>query len=646
MAKRGGGRDKSLRRLRRLAPAVVCAAALIEAPPARAQTAGDLSGLTLEQLANIEVTSVSKYAEPLSRAPSAIFVLDRDEIIRSGANTMAEMLRLAPNLFVAQTSASRHIVTARGFSGNEAAQSYSNKLLVLIDGRTVYSPLFSGVYWDMQDVSPEDIERIEVVSGPGATLWGANAVNGVINITTRKPSETRGVLLSAVAGDEERSLGARVGGGLGERADYRIYARGYSRDEANAPGAGGAGDGWWRAQAGFRVDWEPADGQTLTFQGDAFEGSEDRAGAGNEDLRGRNLLARWVRVGPSGSDVSLQGYYDRAERATSGEGKFAVETFDLDVQHSFALGPRNKLVWGGGMRLSKYRIAGTPSFFFTPDHGTLKLANVFVQDTASLTPSLRLTVGAKVEDDPYAKARLLPNARLAWTLGEGATVWAAVSRAVRSPTPFDHDVGERLGTTLFLVGDPGFRHEELTAYEAGIRLQPAPNASLSVSVFHNTYDKLRSIEITPVTLLPLRWGNGMAGHTAGLETWGDYRPLPWWRLSFSYAYLEKHLRFEPGSAALLGVLTAGDDPKHRATLGSAMDLGDVVTLDANLRYVSHLPDPRVPAYVELDARLGWRLSDELDLFVGGHNLLHEDHLEFAPAAAVPRSVFGGLRWRY
>jgi iron complex outermembrane receptor protein len=344
--------------------------------------------------------------------------------------------------------------------------------------------------------------------------------------------------------------------------------------------------------------------------------------------------------------LSVQGYYDRAERATQGAGKFAVDTFDLDVQHSLSLGDRHQVVWGAGVRRSDYRIASTPSFFFTPDHRALTLANLFVQDTLTITPSLRVTAGLKLEDNPYAKAKLLPTVRVAWSPDERATVWGAVSRAVRSPTPFDRDVNERLGSTLFLIGDRDFRHEELTAYEAGVRLQPAPSLNASVSIFRHSYQNLRSIEVAPGGFLPLRWGNGMRGHTQGLEAWGDYRVRPWWRLSLGYAYLEKHLRFEPGSAGLLGVPSAGNDPRHRATLRSSMDLGPDVTLDADLRYVSRLPDPAVPAYTELNAQLRWRPTDDLGLFVGGRNLLHEDHLEFAPAAVIPRSLYAGLRWRF
>jgi iron complex outermembrane receptor protein len=627
-------------------PACGAAIALLFPCAAIAQTASDLSALSLEELANVQVTSVSKRSEPLSRAASAIYVIDREEILRSGADTLPQMLRLAPNLFIAQTSASRHIITARGFNGSEAAQNFSNKLLVLIDGRSVYSPLFSGVYWDMQDVAPEDVERIEVVSGPGATLWGANAVNGVINITTRPATDTTGVLVSGVAGDQERSLSARVGGLLGERAAVRIYIRGYEGDDANLAGGGPAEDGWWRTQGGFRMDWSLSDTQSLTVQGDAFEGSDDSLGGGEEAFRGRNLLARWVRRGADGSVIRVQGYYDRSERATLGAGKSAVDTFDLDLQHSLALGDRHELVWGGGLRSSDYRIQGTPDFFFVPARGTLNLANVYVQDTWTVTPDLRLTAGLKVEDDPFAKAEFLPNIRLAWTPDPRTLVWAAASRAVRSPTPFDRDVRERLGGTLFLTGDAEFRHETLTAYEAGVRMQPLPNANFSVSVFHNVYEDLRSIEFSPVGFLPLSWGNRMKGRTDGLEAWGEYRPFLWWRLSAGYSYLDKHLRFEPESAAILGTPSAGNDPKHQAFLRSAFDIGSSVTLDANLRYVSALPDPHVPAYVELDSRLRWRITDNQALFVGGRNLLHDDHVEYAPGAAIPRSVFVGLRWRF
>jgi iron complex outermembrane receptor protein len=624
---------------------VTTAASTVLASSAAAQSAPNLSDMSLEELANLEVTSVSRRSEPLSQAPSAVYVIHRDEILRSGASSLPEILRLAPNLFVAQTSANRYIVTARGFSGSEAAQSFSNKLLVLIDGRSVYSPLFSGVYWDMQDVLPENIDRIEVVSGPGATLWGANAVNGVINIITVDAAESTGFAGTAQVGDQEQSLGARYGARVGDLA-FRVYARGYASDAAELADGSEAEDAWSRVQGGFRLDWNLDEDDLLSLHGDAFEGSEDQPGQGREDFRGRNLTGQWTHSWASGATLQALAYYDRAERATRGGGKFAVDAFNIDVQHSFDLGSAHKVVWGGSLRSSEYRILPTSNFFFEPSKGALKLASAFAQDTISLTPKLRLTVGVKVEDDPYVSAKLLPNARLAWTPDNSTLFWAAVSRAVRSPTPFDRDVRERLNGQLFLIGDADFRHEKLTAYEAGTRLEFGGRATLSVSGFYNVYDDLRSIEVAPVTFIPLRWGNRMRGDTYGVEAWGEYRLTNWWRLSAGYAFLEKDLRFDESSSQILGLAQAGNDPKHRAMVRTAIDIGDRGMLDATLRYASALPDPHGPAYAELDARVRWRLTDETALFIGGRNLLHDDHVEFSPGAALPRTGYVGLRWRF
>lgn len=601
-----------------------------------APSAQDLSQLSIEELGQIQVTSVSKRAEPVQAAPSAIYVITRDDILRSGARTVPEMLRLAPNLQVQQDSASRYVITARGFSGNEEAQNFSNKLLVLIDGRSVYTPLFSGVYWDMQDVLPADIDRIEVISGPGATLWGANAVNGVINITTRKTSQTQGGLLAVGGGSRERSVSLRYGGRLGADLTYRVYVRGLKIDSVETLAGASAGDGWSRKQGGFRLDWTPASGDVLTVQGDVYDGQSDN------DLSGRNLLARWTRTGRGGGEFQVQAYYDRAQRG----GVFQVDTYDLDVRQNVQVGARQALVWGGGVRHSRYEIGSSPTLFYEPAGGNLNLYNIFVQDSLTLTSSVKLTLGLKLEDDPYLDAEVLPNARLSWTPGERTLIWAAASKAVRSATPFDRDVVEILGGTRFLTGGGTFQSEKLTAYEVGARVQPSAKASFSISTYYNRYDDLRTIEFDPVTFLPLHWGNGMRGHTYGLEAWGEYRVTPWWRLSAGYGWLEKRLEFKPGASGVLGVKAAGDDPEHQASVKSSMDLGRTVTLDAALRYADALPDPRLPSYVELGARLAWNISDRVQLSVSGANLLHERIQEFPGGAAIPRSVYADLRWRF
>jgi iron complex outermembrane receptor protein len=610
-------------------------------------TTSALKSLSVEELMNIEVTSVSKTAAPLSTAPAAIYVITHEDVMRSGATSIPEVLRLAPNLQVVQVSASNYIVTARGFSGNSADQNFSDKLLVLIDGRSVYTPLYSGVYWDAQDVLLDDIERIEVISGPGATLWGANAVNGVINIITRRSADTQGATATVGGGNLEKNAAAQIGGSLGADATYRFYAKGFERASLDLPSGPSADDGWSKTQVGFRTDWTPKD-DAVTVQGDAYRANENQPGTTDLSIAGADILARWQRQLTAGSALQIQAYYDQTQRFNGGGGGFVLSTYDLELQHSFSLGRANNLIWGVGERVSRYGITNTPSFLFEPDERTLNLADAFVQDAIALNSKLKLTLGVKLEDDPYTGATHLPNARLSWSVNDAAFLWSAVSRNIRSPTPFDRDVVEYLGTTLFLTGGGNFQPEKLTAYEIGFRGQPASRISISVSTFYNSYDDLRSLEFDPKTLLPLHWGNLMDGHTYGAEAWANYQASDWWVLTLAFTQLYESLHFEAGSSRLLGVAQAGDDPSHQAQLRSSMNLSPDLTFDAALRYVGTLPNPEVHAYEELNARLGWRISKHWDAALSGRNLLHEHHQEFTvpPSDAISRSFMLDARLRF
>ena len=611
-------------------------------------TVEDLRGLSIEDLANVQVISVSKTSQALADAPAAIYVITRDDIVRSGATRLADILRLAPNLEVFQTSATHFVITARGFSGDNADQSFSNKLLVLIDGRSVYTPLYSGVYWDMQDVPPGDIERIEVISGPGAALWGANAVNGVINIITRKASDTQGGVVDIAVGGRERGIDVEYGGRVGATLAYRIYGR----DDRYADTVDTAGarvhDHGSKPQGGGRLDWTASPDDLLTLQGDAYRGAAAQPGANDEVIDGADVLARWTHSWRSGASLQVQAYWDRAGRSTAGAGSFLVDTYDLDVQSSLGLGAVNQLVVGAGARRSAYDIKGTATLFFTPAAGNLDLVNAFVQDTFLLSDAVTLVGGVKLERDPYSGLSVLPSLRASWRLTEGVMTWAAVSRAVRAPTPFDTDVVEKVGPIVFLHGSPTFETEKLTAYEMGARLRPSRRLSVSLSGYYNIYDDLRSIEPDPTHFIPLTWANNMTGRTWGLEAWSEYRVAPWWRVTATFTLIREHLRFAPGGSALLGVAQAGDDPPHQASLRSSIALGRRVSLDTDLRWVDALPDPAVPAYAELDGRLAWTVSDRVQLSIAGLNLLHDHHQEFpAPAAnAVPRSVYAAMTLRF
>ena len=619
------------------------APAFADAPPA----GDDLSSLSIEQLAQIEVRSVSKREEPLSAAPAALYVIDHDQIVRSGAVTIPEILRLAPNLQVYQSRPSNWVVTARGLNGRPDAQSLANKLLVLIDGRSVYTPLFSGVYWDLPDLVPDDIERIEVISGPGATLWGANAMNGVINIITRGAASTSRAYAQAQAGKVQQVAALRFAGQAGEQLAYRVYARGLRQDAADIPAGGSAEDDWYRLGGGFRLDWTPSARNSVTFQGDIFDGRIEQAGSGSEHISGHNLVLRWNRDIASDQHLQAQVYYDRMARASRPDnGSFFVNTFDIDIQHGFRLGGRHQLVWGGGARVARYRIDGTSSLFFAPASRDLVLANIFVQDTFALSDALSLTAGIKAEHDPYVGFTLLPDARLALKASKSTLLWAAVSRAVRSPTPFDEDVQERLGTIVALGGNRAFKTEKLTAYQVGIKAQPLSGLSVSATGFYHRYDDLRTVElITGPAFLNLQWANGLEGPAYGLEAWASASPLPWWRLSAGATLLREKFQFKPGASELVGTSQNGADPRHQFTARSSMDLGRAVTLDLDLRAVGRLKDAAVPAYTELGGRLAWNVSDHLALTVSGANLLHARHVEYPGGDAISRKVLVGLELR-
>jgi len=613
-------------------------------------TIEDLNSLSIEQLGDIQVTSVTKTAEPIRQAPAAIFVITHDDITRSGATSVPEMLRLAPNLQVEQTSASKYVITARGLNGNVNDQNFTNKLLVLIDGRSVYTPLYSGVYWDMQDVLPDNIDRIEVISGPGATLWGANAVNGVINIITRKAGDTQGALVDIGAGNLRRSASLQYGGKIGGDLSYRLYAKTFYDDDTVTAAGAGANDHWTKPQAGFRLDWTASKADSVTLQGDGYEGPQAQLGAPDEIITGADISGRWNHAWQDGSALQVQAYWDRTARETqNNDGSFRLDSYDLDIQHSFALGARNAVVWGGGVRLSQFRIDGNGSLLFSPPNRTISLSNLFAQDTLSITKTVHLTLGLKAEQDPYSKAVLLPDVRLSWTPGDALMLWTAASQSVRSPTPFDRDVVEKSGSTVLLTGDPAFKPERLTAFEAGARAQPFANVSFSASAYYNIYDHLKSIELTPVTLFPLTWGNSIEGYTYGLEAWGEIKLAPWWRLSPGFNLISEHLTFAKGDpGALIGVLQVADDPQGQASLKSSMDLGHDLALDADLRYAGALPNPKLPAYTELNLRLGWNVTRRLMLSLSGFNLLHAYHQELpgTEANAVPRSVFAEMRVRF
>src|SRR5438552_4487088 len=605
------------------------------AQPMRVADIGDLS---IEELSNIKITSVSRHAERLSDAPAAIFVITGEDIRRSGATRLSEALRLAPNLEVARTSASSYAISARGFNGTAA-----NKLLVLIDGRIVYAPLFSGVFWDAHDVMLEDVERIEVISGPGAALWGANAVNGVINVITRRASDTQGAFAYAQSGNLERGYGTRYGGAEGN-VSYRAYGRVF--DVFNTSTANGAtlSDGWSKGQAGFRADWgTTANGFTL--QGDGYRGSLDQVTDQNAHISGANLLARWNRDLAGWGSLQVQANVDQTERDIPGVFGEHLNIFDFEFQHGLNAIGGHRLTWGGGYRYGYDHVSNSAVLAFLPAHQRMRWANVFAQDGTALQENLQLPLGAKFENNYYPGTEPLPSARLAWKLEPQRLVWGAVSRALRAPSRIDRDFFVTAGPTQ-LAGGPDFVSEVVKVFEVGYRDQPLPQATYSISVFHNVYDKLRSVE--PVSATTSVLGNQMEGTGNGLEAWGSYQAARNWRLSAGAFFLRQRLNLKPDSGDA-NVSAAGNDPKRQFMLRSSLDLPDSTELDIRVRYVSELPNPKVPAYTAFDMRIAWRLQRELELSVVGQNLLDSSHVEFGNPATASEMARGGyvkLKWTH
>ncbi|TLY25949.1 MAG: TonB-dependent receptor [Nitrospirae bacterium] len=619
-----------------LATTIVCTSGFSHA----AAATSELTELSLEDLMNIEVTSVSKKPERLSDAAAAVYVITREDIRRSGYTSIPEILRLAPNLQVARVDSSQYAITARGFNSTTA-----NKLLVLIDGRSVYTPLFSGVFWDVQDTMIEDIERIEVISGPGGTLWGSNAVNGVINIITRHSQDTAGALVSLGEGTEERGAGVRYGAKLGEDAALHVYGKGFNRDNTVQGNGTGVQDAWKKGQVGFRTDWGRGS-DALTLQGDGYTGTIAQVGD-NKSISGANLLARWNRTLQDGSALQVLGYFDRTRRVYPGTFGELLDTYDIEAQHRFQLGASHEIVWGGGYRLMHDAVTNSAVLAFLPNVRVLSLANGFLQDSIALRERLNMTLGVKLESNSYTGLEVQPNARLAWKFRDDALLWSAISRVVRTPSRLDRELFAPGSPPFFLLnGGPDFKSEKLIAYEVGYRAQPAPQASFSISTFYNVYDDLRSIEPGPGGAPVLT--NKMEGYTYGVETWGSYRVLDWWRLSAGYNYLKEKLGFKADSLDS-NIAAAGNDPAHQFSARSAMNLPHNLEFDAALRVIGALPSPNVSSYVTLDTRLGWTISKGVELSLIGFNLLDHDHPEFGAAptrSELARAFYARIVWSY
>ncbi len=600
----------------------------------------DLARLSLEELAEVEITSVSKAPEPLSEATAAIYVITAEEIRRSGAASLPEALRLAPNLEVARVDAVSYAITARGFNSRET----SNKLLVMIDGRSIYTGLYAGVPWDTHDLALGEIERIEVVSGPGGALYGANAVNGVINIITRRAQDSLGVRGGVIVGTDDMRVSARLGAKLGDNAAVRGYVTAFGRDSVLTASGSELGDDASGVQGGFRADWS-AGANAFTLQGDLYHRNVFSRDVQPIDLDGGNLLGRWTRAFDDGANLSVQAYYDRNER--SEPGLFSSEsTWDLAVQHNFAAWGRHNVIVGGGYRLvaSHYDIDAASPAFLDPASRDITLTNAFVLDRITLTDTLSLSLAVKAEDSSLSGLEWLPSVRLGWHASERTFLWARVARAVRTPSRIDRD----LTLPGFLATSDDFRSETLWAYEVGYRGRPTANTSLTISAYFNDYDDLRTVDLTPVTFLPVHFANSARGQVYGVEAWGSWDVTDRWRLNAGLSALHKDIEAKPGSLDITGVASQGDDPDWQAQLRSQYDIGDRWEFDVAVRAVDDLGLSGVPGYVAVDARLGWQVTDQIEVSLAGLNLFDDRHVESDDAGRrreIGRSALLRVRWR-
>lgn len=608
--------------------------------------AADLADLSLEQLGDIEVTSVSKSAERLADAPASIYVITADDIRRSGAKTLPEALRLAPTLQVARINAIKYAISARGFNN-----AIGNKLLVLIDGRTVYTPLFSGVFWEQQDVMLEDVDRIEVISGPGATLWGANAVNGVINVITRSSQTTQGALVSVGGGNHEQGLAVRFGGKLAGDGHFRIYGKRFDlQNTVNVSGAS-VPDGLQSGQVGFRADWGSLD-NGFTLQGDAYSGkSEPLIVPGlvvpPVTFSGANLLARWTRQLRGGSNLRLQAYFDHTKRDDPLFFRPKANIIDIDFQHGIPLGA-HRILWGGGYRHARDNV-GAGLFFsaFMPSSRRLSWTNLFVQDEIRLSENVAFTAGIKLERNDYTGWEYLPSARLAWKPSAERLLWGAVSRAVRAPSRFDRDVFFPANPPFIIFGGPNFVSEVANVFELGYRAQPTRSLTYSVTAFRHEWDKLRSASGPPV---PIFLENQIEGFVNGIEAWATLQATRAWRLSAGITTLREHLGLKPGSNDPVGAgnATLANDPDYQWMLRSSFNLAPRHELDVMVRRVAALPLEGVAGYTALDARWGWKVARDVEVSLTLQNITDRDHGEFGAApgrSEFGRSAFLKLLWR-
>jgi iron complex outermembrane receptor protein len=606
------------------------AAVLASLGTAREASPQDLKQLSIEQLMQIDVTLATRRPEPVATAPTAISVITGDEIRRAGVTTLADAVALADGVHAARFNNGTWSVTARGFASVTA-----NKMLVMIDGRTVYSPLFTGVFWNAVDYALEDIDRIEVIRGPGATLWGANAVNGVINVVTRSSRDTQGAFAQAGSGNEDPADAELRYGGRAGAATYRAYAKFVVRDAQRFSTGLSAGDRRSREQTGVRVDGGTEARGAWMLKADLFHSTDALADRPSGEFTLGSLHGTWSRALSARSHLQVASYFNHEYRRIPLQLTHRLKTVDLDAQQALTL-TRHSIVWGGGFRVNTDSTEGFAAISFDPPNRSYPVSNVFVQDEIALVPrSVYLTAGGKYEHNAFSGGEWQPNVRARWLLPHQQTLWGSVARAVRRPTRFEDDVVVRLPNgVVALTGNKDFQAETVVASEIGYRVQPAAMLALDATAFHNAYDRLRSQEAPSGPLpIPVIVGNTQNASSSGLELALDVHPVAAWRTHASYTFLDLMFSKDPGSRDIGGAATEANDPRHLVSVRTSIDLPRGVEVDARWRSVAALPLPRVPAYSEVTARLGWHASRHVDLSLAGDDLLHPHHAEFNPVAA-------------
>lgn len=658
--------------------------------------AEDLSVLSLDELLDLDVVSVAKVPEKVTKTPAAIFILTQEDIRRSGVNTIPDALRMVPGLHVYQIDANKWAVSARGF-----ASRFANKMLVMVDGRTVYSPLFSGVFWDAQDVMLDDIDRIEVIRGPGGVLWGANAVNGVINIISKDSADTQGGLVKGeVSSGVDGIVSARYGGWFSDRASYRLYGKYSDRDAYPAVGEGDGADEWSQGRLGFRTDMNLPGASKLTLQGDIYDGESGQSirylspyppffnlDEVDAPLSGANLLGRWTHSYSSGSEMILQLYYDRTEREEYLIDE-TLDTFDLDFQHRYTFTNSLELLWGLGYRYTDDRangretIPGVYSYVLDPSDRQDNLYSGFVQARVPFGAEQgELTLGTKVEHNDYTGFEWQPSIRSMWSFNDTHSIWGAVSRSVRTPSRIENDASVNAGafrlpasqgglvTYVRLMSNEEADAETVWSYEAGYRVRPSENLFFDVTGFYSRYENLiNGVPLGRPTVeqssqavymvLPIQVVNGMDGETYGFELSGSWSLKEWWRLTAGYTWFNFNALNQGESQEARQGFSEGENAEHKISLVSYMDLPGNFDCNATFYYVDDIPnlgfsnDRGIDSTLRLDLNVGYHPSEHWSITVGGRNLFEESYQEFNEtmdgivATELPRIFYTTVTYKF